>query len=362
MKIKDFISIIESRIPNNIQERFDNSGIQIGPFDQEIKNPLLSLDISEEVLKKAIEIKSNLIISHHPLIFNAIKSFLTANKKTNIIKQIFQNEITIYACHTPIDKIQDGLNDYFCKLIGLENIEGVNSSGQREIYKIQVFVPETHKDILIDRIAKVGGGWIGNYSECTFSSSGIGTFKPHEGTNPYIGKHNEREYAKETKIETVIPKEQVDLLIREVEKVHPYEEVAMEAFPLYRPVFPHFLCRKGELSRSTSLFDLIEELKINTQQKSIRYNGNIEKRIKKIAVCTGSGTGLLGNILNEGVDAFITGDCGYHDFQFAEENGITLIEITHNNMEKFFPQVFEAFFVDLDVAFKSISFSFLNEF
>jgi len=362
MKIKEFISIIESRIPNDIQEAFDNSGIQIGPFDQEVKNPLLSLDLSEEVLKKAIEYKSNFIVSHHPLIFNPIKKFLTTNNKTKLIKEIFQNEITIYACHTPIDKIQDGLNDYFCKLIGLENIIGIISSGKREIYKVQVFVPETHKDVVIDKIAEVGGGWIGNYSECTFSSTGIGTFKPHEGTNPYIGRHNEREYAKEAKIETVIPKEQVDMLIREVEKVHPYEEVAMEAFPLFRPVFPHFLCRKGELSHTTKLIDFIERLKSRTQQKTIRYNGNEENLIKRIAVCTGSGANFLSYILNEGIDAFITGDVGYHDFQFAEENGINLIEITHNNMEKHFPQVFKTFFEDLELEFLSYSFSFLNEF
>ena len=362
MTIKDFISIIESRIPNSIQESFDNSGIQIGPFDKELRNPLLALDVSEEVVEKAIEMNSNMIISHHPFFFNPFKNLITDNIKTKLIQLLFKYEITLYACHTPIDKIDGGMNDYFSKLIGLKKINGIIDSGKREIFKVQVFVPESHKDMIIDKIAEVGGGWIGNYSECTFSSSGIGTFKPHEGTNPYIGRHNEREYAKEVKIETVIPKEEVDVLIREVEKVHPYEEVAMEAFPLDRPVFHHYLCRKGELKDSTTLFEIIENLKNKTQQKSIRYNGKDNKIVKRVAVCTGSGASLIRYILNEEIDAFITGDVGYHDFQFAEENGISIIEITHNHTEKYFPHVFKAFFKDLDTIFQSHSFSFLKEF
>ncbi len=362
MKIKDFIKIIEDRIPKYIQESFDNSGIQVGPFDTELNNPILTLDISLDVLKKAIEIKSNLIISHHPLFFNDLKTLSTNNSKTEIIKQILQNEITVYTSHTPIDKIKGGMNDYFCNLIELENIEGFIESGQNEIYKIQVFVPESHKGVIVDKIAEIGGGWIGNYSECTFSSSGVGTFKPHEGTNPYIGRHNKREYANEIKIETVITKDKIDYLISEVEKAHPYEEVAMEAFPLARPIFPYYLCRKGELKENISFIELIDRLKTKTKQKSIRYNGDEKKMIKKIAVCTGSGTSLLPYVAKQNIDVFITGDVGYHDFQYAEENNFSILEITHSETEKYFPFIFQDFFKDMNIKFHHYAFSFLKEY
>lgn len=362
MTIKEFISIIESHIPNYIQEDFDNSGIQIGPFDQKLKNPLLSLDVSENVVKKAIEIGSNMIISHHPFIFTPFKRLSTENRKTKMIKLLFQHEITVYSLHTPIDKIQGGMNDYFCKQIELVNIEGMMESKRREIYKVQVFVPDSHKDIIIDKIAEIGAGWIGNYSECTFSSSGISTFKPHAGTNPYIGRHNEREYAGEIKIETVIEKEKIDYLIREIERAHPYEEVAMEAFPLSRPIFPYYICRKGELREKSSLIEFIKKLKIITNQKSIRYNKTFRDYVKKVGVCTGSGASLLPFVIKENIDVFITGDVGYHDFQFAEENGLSLLEITHNNTEKYFPYVFKEFFNDLGVDFHCHTYSFLNEF
>jgi len=362
MTIKDFISIIEERIPKGIQESFDNSGVQIGPFDQEMKSPILTLDISTTVVNKALELNSNLIISHHPLFFNPIKTLSTNTAKTGIIKQLLENEITVYASHTPIDKITGGMNDYFCNLLELSNVEGIIESGSDDIYKVQVFVPDSHKEPIVDKIAELGGGWIGNYSECTFSTTGIGTFKPHEGTNPFIGRHNEREYTNESKIETVISKDKVDFLISEVERVHPYEEVAMEAFPLYRPHFPHYICRKGDLKVSLTLSDLITKLKTLTQQKSIRYNGDDKKRIKKIAVCTGSGASFLHNIANETVDVFITGDVGYHDFQLAQERGFSIIEITHNNTERYFPYVFQEFFKDLDIIFHKHFYSFLKEF
>ncbi|MBN1861887.1 MAG: Nif3-like dinuclear metal center hexameric protein [Candidatus Thermoplasmatota archaeon] len=361
MTITEFISLMEKHLPVSIQESFDNSGIQIGPFEKPLKNPILSLDLSLEVVNKAIEINSTMIITHHPFFFTPFKKLLGNNIRTEIIKKLLNNSITVYAIHTPIDKIEGGMNDYFCKLIGLINIEGFVKSGINEIYKVQVFVPDTHKDLIVNTIAEEGGGWIGNYSDCTFSTSGIGTFKPHENTNPYIGTKDKREYVNETKIETVIPKVKLDHLIREVQRVHPYEEVAMEAFPLTRPHFAYHLCRKGTLKYRLQLLDFINHLKKITQQQSIRFNGDLTRLVKKIGVCTGSGTSFLENAAQEQLDVFITGDVGYHDFQFADEHGFSIVEITHNHTEQYFPTVFTELFKDYDIHYHQHFSSFLNE-
>ncbi len=362
MKVKDFVTIIEERIPCRIQESFDNSGIQIGPFDREMIRPLLSLDVSEQVVKKAIEIGSNMIISHHPFFFQGFKSINTDYIKSDLIIQLIKHEITVYSLHTPIDKIQGGLNDHFCSILGLKNVRGIIPSGEKAIYKLQVFVPQSHKDIVLETLASNGAGFIGNYSECTFSTSGIGTFKAHEGTNPFIGSIDKREYAKETKIETVIPVEKLDAVIKEVERVHPYEEVAMDVIPLNKPEFNYYLCRTGEMESDISLEELNKRLKEITGQKSIRYCGNEQDRIKKIAICTGSGGSLLEAIKKQNVDAFITGDIGYHDFQNAQENRFALIDISHFNTEKYFGEVFQRFFEDLEIDFSTFFSSYIKEF
>lgn len=362
MKVKEFVAIIEERIPNKIQESFDNSGLQIGLFDREMINPVLTLDVSEEVVKKAIEMGSSMIISHHPFFFQSFKSINTDELKSELIIQLISNKITVYALHTPIDKIQGGLNDYFCNLLGLKNVRGIIPSGSKQIYKLQVFVPESHKDIVLTTLASEGAGFIGNYSECTFSTSGIGTFKAHEGTNPYIGTIDKREYVKETKIETIVPIEKLEHIINEVERVHPYEEVAMEAIPLKQPEFNYFLCRIGEMKKEISLEELNKRLKEITGQKAIRYCGDERSKIKKIAVCTGSGRSLLEAVKKLNVDAYITGDVGYHDFQNAQENKFALIDISHFNTERYFGEVFQRFFKDLKIDFFNILSSYIKEF
>lgn len=362
MKIQELIEIIEKRIPLSIQEDFDNSGIQIGPFDTEVIKPIITLDINEDVIDKAIDIGSNMIISHHPFLFSPIKKINLHEKKSNLIYKCLKNQITLYSIHTPMDIIDGGLNDYFAELLELTNVKGLIKSKTDPVYKVQVFVPETHKDQIVDKIAELGGGWIGNYSDCTFSSRGVGTFKAHEGTNPFIGKINEREYVNEVKIETVITQKKLVPLIQGVEAAHPYEEVAMEAFILDNPERYFYIGRIGTLKQEMTLKDFLNQLKKITSEASIKYSGNLDEKIKTVAVCTGSGTDFIKTVSDTSADIYITGDIGYHDFQFANENNLSLVEVSHFDSESIFPKVFLNLFDFLNLDFIEYSKSFYTTF
>lgn len=98
--------------------------------------------------------------------------------------------------------------------------------------KIVVFVPESHTDVVREAIGKAGAGKIGNYNFCTFSTKGVGRFKPEMGSNPHIGEVGKLEEVVEERIETVCPKEKLKEVIKAIKEVHPYEEVAMDVYPL----------------------------------------------------------------------------------------------------------------------------------
>ncbi|MBP6854884.1 MAG: YqfO family protein [Candidatus Pacebacteria bacterium] len=98
--------------------------------------------------------------------------------------------------------------------------------------KIVVFVPETHTDIVREAMGKAGAGKIGNYSHCSFSSKGIGRFKPEDGANPHIGEVGKFEEVVEERIETVCPREKLQEVITAIKEVHPYDEVALDVYPL----------------------------------------------------------------------------------------------------------------------------------
>lgn len=98
--------------------------------------------------------------------------------------------------------------------------------------KIVVFVPESHADIIREVIGKNGAGKIGNYTHCSFSSQGVGRFVPNDAANPTIGQVGKLESVQEERIEFVCDRGLAENVISEIKKVHPYEEVAFDLYPL----------------------------------------------------------------------------------------------------------------------------------
>lgn len=98
--------------------------------------------------------------------------------------------------------------------------------------KIIVFVPETHTDLVRKAMGDAGAGMIGNYSYCTFSSKGVGRFRPDSGANPHIGEVGKFEEVAEERIETICPREKLEEVIKAIKEVHPYDEVALDVYPL----------------------------------------------------------------------------------------------------------------------------------
>ncbi|MBI4036988.1 hypothetical protein HY385_01030 [Candidatus Daviesbacteria bacterium] len=100
------------------------------------------------------------------------------------------------------------------------------------LIKIVIFVPQTHADAVREAMGDAGAGMIGNYSHCSFSAQGIGTFKPLDGAHPFIGEVGKLEEVAEVRLETVCPREKAKEIIAAIKKAHPYEEVALDIYPL----------------------------------------------------------------------------------------------------------------------------------
>ncbi len=101
-----------------------------------------------------------------------------------------------------------------------------------QLVKIVVFTPVTHADLVRQTLADAGAGHIGNYDSCSFSSRGTGCFRGEEGTNPAVGKPGQLEKVEEERIETIAPEEKITTVIKAVIAAHPYEEPAIDVYPL----------------------------------------------------------------------------------------------------------------------------------
>lgn len=336
MKCKEIMDIMEKLAPRELAESWDNVGLQIGDMEDGIKKILVTLDVTEEVVDEAIEKDIDMIISHHPFIFKPINNIIVGDPKGRIIKKLIKNDINLYVSHTNIDIAENGLNDMLAKKLNLENISILSPSQKEKFYKIAVFVPLGHEDKVRAALGNAEAGWIGNYSHCTFQTKGIGTFKPLEGANPFIGQVDEIEKVDEYRIETIVSQGNLSNTIKKMKEAHPYEEVAYDVYPMELEGKVSGLGRIGELENPKEYEDFINDIKDILEVDNIRMAGIKKDKIKKVGLCTGSGAEFMADASKAGADLYITGDVKYHEAQMAEELDILLIDAGHFSTEIIF--------------------------
>jgi dinuclear metal center YbgI/SA1388 family protein len=338
MKLSEIISVIESFAPLAYQENYDNSGLILGDPSMKINKALITIDVTEEVIDEALNNGANLIISHHPPIFNAIKK-ITGNSYTErlIIKAI-KNTLAIYSAHTNIDNIEQGVNLKICQKLHLNNPRILRPLAG-ELRKIVTFVPLSHADEVRKALFNAGAGHIGNYEQCSYNLEGLGTFKGSEDTNPYAGEKGKLHFEKEVRIETVFPKVIQSKVVSALLSAHPYEEVAYDIYPLENDYYMAGQGMIGELEKETAELAFLKELKSVFNAKIIRHTRLRNKKIKRVAVCGGSGSHLIKDAIKAGADIFVSGDIKYHQF-FEASDKIVIADIGHYQSEQFTKEIF----------------------
>lgn len=332
-KVRQITSLIQDLAPENLAYDWDNVGLQVGDFDQEVSQVLISLDITEAVIEEAKARKCQLIISHHPLIFKSVSSINKHTGTGRVIIEAIKNNISIYSAHTNLDITKDGLNDYLAEVLGIKDCDHLEITGEERFYKLVVFIPEEHFTRVKKAILDSGAGYIGNYSHTSFSTEGKGTFKPLAGSNPFLGKEGEISEVREVRLETILAKHLVKKVIRAMLKAHPYEEVAYDLYPLANEGEKYSLGRIGRLDEKVRLDEYIQLVKKRLRLVNLKYVGSESRLIERVAICSGSGAKLISRASKAGADLFITGDIGYHEAQLAEELGMALIDAGHYQTE-----------------------------
>lgn len=348
MKLKTLVKKIESKYPLNLAYDWDNVGLLVGDFDAEINKVMVSLEANENVIEEAIKNNVDLIVTHHPFIFKKLNKINTGDLKGRLIHKLIKNDIALYSMHTNFDIAFDGLNDYFMEVMGFENSKILDVTNSEVLYKLAVYVPVTHIDIVKDALGKSGAGHIGNYSHCSFSSEGKGNFKPLEGSNPFIGSNGEIETVEEIKIETIVPQKILGGVISKMISAHPYEEVAYDLYKLENKGNSVGLGRVSKLDTEINLEGLCNLIKDKLDMKHIRVVGNLETKINKVAVVTGSGSDMVKKAQRSGAQVLISGDVKYHEAQDILDMGMCLIDCGHFESENIFKDVMKRFLDTID--------------
>jgi dinuclear metal center YbgI/SA1388 family protein len=333
MQIAEVTNFLESLAHPSLQENYDNAGLITGDVFWNCTGIICSLDTTEEVILEAVKKKCNLVVSHHPIIFSGLKQINGKNYVEKAIIAAIKHDIAIYAIHTNIDNVLDGVNGRISALLGLQHTT-ILRPRPSTLRKLYTFVPLAQSEQVRAAIFGAGGGQIGNYSECSFNGPGIGTFKAGPGTDPFVGKNGQRHEENEVRIEVVYPAYLERPILEAMKAAHPYEEVAYDILPLANTHPGIGSGIVGFLEREIDELGFLRQLKSVFGLSVIRHTAFRSRPVQKIAICGGAGSFLISNALAAGADCYITSDIKYHEF-FDANNRILIADIGHYESEQF---------------------------
>ena len=336
--VGNVIEVLERFAPKAYQESFDNSGLQVGNPNSEVTGILVCIDVTEAVVDEAIDQGCNFIVSHHPLIFKALKSIVGRNYIERCVIKALANGIAIYAGHTNVDSAPQGVSYRMAQKLGLKNIR-VLVPHQGALLKLITFVPKKYLEAVRSSLFAAGCGHIGNYDHCSYRVSGEGSFRAQPGATPFVGELGQEHYEAEERLEVIVPKYLCSNAVAALKSAHPYEEPAFDLIALENDLTTVGLGVVGELAEPTDGMQFLRHIKELFNTQVLKYSPLTQNTVQRIALCGGSGADFIGAAQASGAQIYISGEIGYHRF-FEHENRISLVEIGHYESEQFTKEIF----------------------
>jgi len=338
MIISEVVSVLESYAPLAMQENYDNAGLVVGNPDMEVTSALLCIDVTEAILGEALQLGANLIISHHPVIFNPLKRITGSSLSERMIITAVRNNLALYSAHTNLDNHQEGVNLRICQKLDLHEPK-ILLPAEKDLNKLVTYVPLAYADQVRSTLFAAGAGHIGKYDQCSFSLEGEGSFRASAGTNPFAGEIGKFHLEKEIRIETVFPAHLRKKVIDALMVAHPYEEVAYDVFPLNNISDGTGAGMMGKLNEPLNEEDFFARVKNIFGCGVIRVSPFLNTPVEKVAVCGGSGSFLIPRAIDAGAHVFLTADIKYHQF-FEADGKLVIADIGHYESEQFTIEIF----------------------
>ena len=342
MKTDELIEAFEIFAPAYLANDWDNVGLLVGGPDWSASKILLTIDLTEAVMDEAIAMNANTIVAYHPPIFEPLMSVTNRTFKERVVLDAIGNNIAIYSPHTSLDIAKGGVNDWIVNGIGVGDVRALRPFGNLppdEECKLVTVCPEDKVEELRQALSSVGCGRIGQYEQCSFATTGTGTFIGNEGTNPTHGEAGELQRVIECKFEMVVSKNSLSLAIQALRQFHPYEEPALEVYELgERPRREMGVGRRVHLDKPVQLDELARKLKKHLGIGYVRVAPSAGKddriEVQTVGLCAGAGGSVCEMAIDDGCEVFITGEMTHHQVVAATARGCTVMLTGHTNSER----------------------------
>ena len=333
MTVAQITSALEKLAPLPLAEDFDNVGLLVGNPNSLVTGVLVTLDALEAVIHEAIAKNCNLVVSFHPILFKGIKRLNDSDYVTRAVSLAIKNDIAIYSMHTALDNVPGGVSGKLAQMLGLNNLR-ILIPKTGIIRKLVTYVPESAKDHLLEKLFEAGAGTLGNYSQCSFSNAGEGTFLPGKDANPTLGSRGQLSREAEQQIHLTFTADCETTILSALHQYHPYEEIAYEISTLNNAYQKLGMGMIGELTSPMPAVTFLNRLKDVLKTPVIRHSKLIKNTVNRVAVLGGSGAFAIDAAKAAGADFLVTADLKYHDFFQAEER-LVLADVGHFESEQF---------------------------
>ncbi len=333
LKVRDVIRAVEALAPPGLAYSWDRIGLHTGRPDADTAHAFVTLSVTNESVAAACGAGADLIVSHHPLIWEPLKDLRDDNPVARLCLDVARAKIACFAAHTNLDVTPGGVNDVLAQRIGLKTVSPLLRVPHAELLKLITFVPRDSLAKVREAVCNAGAGVIGDYRYCSFSAPGTGTFLPDESSSPVVGLKGKVNEEPELRFEVLVPKARSGAIISALVDAHPYEEVAYDLVRLEGNDSTISLGLRGTLDKPMPLGEFAKLTRKQLEVQHVRVVGDLADPVQRVAVMGGAGGGSIEHVPND-VDVFVTGDVKYHEAQLALERGLAVIDAGHHGTEK----------------------------
>jgi dinuclear metal center YbgI/SA1388 family protein len=329
------IDFLEQFAPRELAAEWDNVGLLLGDRAAPVERLMTCLTVTPESAAEAGEAGVQLIVTHHPILFRAIKRVTTETPEGRTVLSLVRAGVAVYSPHTAFDNTRGGINEALGRRLGLVELTPLRRHDGPRQCKVVVFVPESDLARVYDALFAAGAGNIGQYSQCSFRLAGTGTFFGSDTANPTVGHKGRREEVSEWRLEVVCPESRVGQVVAAMRKAHSYEEPAYDVYPLRPTSGTEGGGRVGRLPQATTLGTLALAAKAALLAGRVQVVGDPARTIERVAVACGAGGEFILDALRCGADVLLTGEARFHDYLAARAEGLSLLLPGHYATERF---------------------------
>jgi len=332
MNVAEVLTRLGQAAPWEKAAGWDPVGLQLGDPSTSAGTVAVCHEVTEWVVAKVEELGVDLLVTYHPLLFRPTARIVAGRSPTGRAYRLIRAGTSVATAHTNFDVAPGGAADALADSLGLIDTVGFGPMDPGESIKVVTFAPPSFADQVADAMAAAGGGTIGNYSNCSFRSEGIGTFFAGDGATPVTGTAETLNREPEVRIEMTVAAARRDAVLGALVAAHPYEE---PAFDVYRAMGNLGMAgRVGHPPEPIGLQGLVDRVSAALGESGLRVSGDPGRSVGRVAVVPGSGSSYMGAAAGAGADVLVTGDIAHHRMLDAADAGLSVLDPGHLATER----------------------------